>query len=89
MFHVRFDLFNVLFDLFNVLFQIFLDSFNVTFQVFFDLLILPIIKLCGNDFHVITEEAEMVNSMRTLSNNQIIDFDLELSDLEDNNNCLL
>ena len=52
-------------------------------------LILPIIELCGNDFHVITEEVEMVNSMRTLSNNQIIDFDLELLNLEDNDNCLL
>ena len=28
----------------------------------------------------------MVNSMRRVSNDQIIDFDLELSDLEDNDN---
>ena len=41
-------------------------------------LILPKIKLCENDFHVIIEEVEMVNSMRTLSNDQIIDFDLKL-----------
>jgi len=44
-------------------------------------LILPAIKLCENDEHLVTEEAEMVNSMRTLSNDQIIDFELYFIDL--------
>ena len=45
-------------------------------------LILPDIKLCKNDVHVITEEVEMVNSIRTLSNDQVIDFGLDFIDLE-------
>ena len=32
--------------------------------------------LCKNDIHVITEEAEKVNSIRTLSNDQVINFNL-------------
>ena len=47
-------------------------------------LTLPSIKLSENDVRVITEEVEIVNSMRTLSNDQMIDFDLELLDLEEN-----
>ena len=46
-------------------------------------LTLPSIKLYESDFHVITEEVEMVNSIRTLSNDQIIDFNLKFLDLED------
>ena len=45
-------------------------------------LILPDIKLCKNDVHVITEEVEMVNSIRTLSNDHVIDFGLDFIDLE-------
>ena len=39
-------------------------------------LTLPKIGLWENDEHVVTEEAETVNSFRTLSNDQIIDFQL-------------
>ena len=46
-------------------------------------LILPKIKLCENDVHVITKEAEKVNSIRTLSNDQVIDFELFFIDLEE------
>ena len=43
------------------------------------------IELCENDVHVITEEAEKVNSMRTVSNNKVIDFQLCFIDLEEGN----
>ena len=46
-------------------------------------LIFPDIKLCENDVHVITKEAEKVNSMRTLSNDQVIGFELHFIDLEE------
>ena len=48
-------------------------------------LILPKIKLSKNDVHVITEKAAVVNSIRILSNNQVIDFDLCFIDLEKEN----
>ena len=46
-------------------------------------LILPNIELGENDVHVITEEVEMVNSMRTVSNNKVIDFQLYFVYLEE------
>ena len=48
-------------------------------------LVLPKIEVCKNDVHVITEEAEKVNSMRTVSNNKVIDFQLYFIDLEEEN----